>query len=238
MLQNAKSSSSDGKTDNGSGYGGAFQPFRASANLSSTQTRAESTPKIISGSSNGRQKSQEMAVADSSTPSTTTAERRKKKPYKELTLEEKVQLIRLAEENAGMSQASIAERYSIAKSNVCRILQRKQEYLRAYECAGFAGSRKRKLRGDPQQQHHHHQQRHSHQQHASNSSTAPTSLSSEKVECAVSGSTIRNDAESARFQVSNNQLVCAARATAPNAPMRTGTIIQRGNRFQFIRSFT
>ncbi|VDO78089.1 unnamed protein product, partial [Onchocerca flexuosa] len=93
----------------------------------------------------------EMAV-DSSTPSTTTTERRKKKPYKELTLEEKVQLIRLAEENAGMSQASIAERYSIAKSNVCRILQRKHEYLRAYEWAGFAGSRKRKLRGDPQQQ--------------------------------------------------------------------------------------
>lgn len=77
-------------------------------------------------------------------------ERRKKKPYKELTLEEKVQLIRLAEENAGMSQASIAERYAIAKSNVCRILQRKHEYLRAYESAGFAGSRKRKLRGDPE----------------------------------------------------------------------------------------
>uniref|UniRef100_A0A1I7XKI3 Aa_trans domain-containing protein n=1 Tax=Heterorhabditis bacteriophora TaxID=37862 RepID=A0A1I7XKI3_HETBA len=74
-------------------------------------------------------------------------ERRKKKPYKELTLQEKVQLIRLAEENAGMSQASIAERYSIAKSNVCRILQRKKEYLSAYESAGFAGSRKRKLKG-------------------------------------------------------------------------------------------
>uniref|UniRef100_A0A1I7XW53 HTH psq-type domain-containing protein n=1 Tax=Steinernema glaseri TaxID=37863 RepID=A0A1I7XW53_9BILA len=72
--------------------------------------------------------------------------RRKKKPYKELTLEEKVQLIRLAEENSGMSQASIAERYAIAKSNVCRILQRKAEYLRAFET--FAGSRKRKLRGD------------------------------------------------------------------------------------------
>uniref|UniRef100_A0A0R3S2Y9 HTH psq-type domain-containing protein n=1 Tax=Elaeophora elaphi TaxID=1147741 RepID=A0A0R3S2Y9_9BILA len=99
-----------------------------------------------------------MAV-DSSTPTTTTTERRKKKPYKELTLEEKVQLIRLAEENAGMSQASIAERYSIAKSNVCRILQRKHEYLRAYEWAGFAGSRKRKLRGDPQ--HHHSQQQQS-----------------------------------------------------------------------------
>lgn len=75
-------------------------------------------------------------------------ERRKKKPYKELTLEEKVQLIRMAEENTSMSQASIAERYSIAKSNVCRILQRKHEYIRAYESAGFAGSRKRKLRSD------------------------------------------------------------------------------------------
>ncbi|KAK0417816.1 hypothetical protein QR680_013229 [Steinernema hermaphroditum] len=75
-----------------------------------------------------------------------TPGRRKKKPYKELTLEEKVQLIRLAEENSGMSQASIAERYAIAKSNVCRILQRKAEYLRAFET--FAGSRKRKLRGD------------------------------------------------------------------------------------------
>ncbi|CEF64728.1 Zinc finger, C2H2 domain and DNA binding HTH domain, Psq-type and Homeodomain-like-containing protein [Strongyloides ratti] len=75
-------------------------------------------------------------------------ERRKKKPYKELTLEEKVQLIRLAEENSGLSQASIAEKYTIAKSNVCRILQRKHEYIRAYESAGFAGSRKRKLRGD------------------------------------------------------------------------------------------
>uniref|UniRef100_A0A0K0F082 C2H2-type domain-containing protein n=1 Tax=Strongyloides venezuelensis TaxID=75913 RepID=A0A0K0F082_STRVS len=93
----------------------------------------------------------------SPTPTTITAttvsginepERRKKKPYKELTLEEKVQLIRLAEENSGLSQASIAEKYTIAKSNVCRILQRKHEYIRAYESAGFAGSRKRKLRGD------------------------------------------------------------------------------------------
>ncbi|KAL6725369.1 hypothetical protein Aduo_007425 [Ancylostoma duodenale] len=73
-------------------------------------------------------------------------ERRKKKPYKELTLQEKVQLIRLAEENSGMSQAAIAERYTIAKSNVCRILQRKKEYLMAYESAGYAGSRKRKLK--------------------------------------------------------------------------------------------
>ncbi|TKR68174.1 hypothetical protein L596_024190 [Steinernema carpocapsae] len=81
-----------------------------------------------------------------SASSESSPNRRKKKPYKELTLEEKVQLIRLAEENSGMSQASIAERYAIAKSNVCRILQRKAEYLRAFET--FAGSRKRKLRGD------------------------------------------------------------------------------------------
>ncbi|MFH4979617.1 hypothetical protein AB6A40_006326 [Gnathostoma spinigerum] len=85
--------------------------------------------------------------------STTEKERRKKKPYKELTLEEKVELIRMAEENSGMSQASIAEKYAIAKSNVCRILQRKQEYLRAFESAGFAGSRKRKLRREPDMQH-------------------------------------------------------------------------------------
>ncbi|CAD6188654.1 unnamed protein product [Caenorhabditis auriculariae] len=46
---------------------------------------------------------------------------RKKKPYKELTLEQKVELIRLAETNSALSQASIADRYAIAKSNVCRI---------------------------------------------------------------------------------------------------------------------
>ncbi|PIO54361.1 CENP-B DNA-binding domain protein, partial [Teladorsagia circumcincta] len=81
-----------------------------------------------------------------STTEANDQERRKKKPYKELTLQEKVQLIRLAEENSGMSQAAIAERYTIAKSNVCRILQRKKEYLMAYESAGYAGSRKRKLK--------------------------------------------------------------------------------------------
>ncbi|KAI3418872.1 hypothetical protein GPALN_007972 [Globodera pallida] len=74
---------------------------------------------------------------------------KKKKPYKELTLEEKVELIRLAERCSNLSQASIAERYAIAKSNVCRILQRKDEYIMALESAGFAGSRKRKLRAVP-----------------------------------------------------------------------------------------
>uniref|UniRef100_A0A915DPB6 C2H2-type domain-containing protein n=1 Tax=Ditylenchus dipsaci TaxID=166011 RepID=A0A915DPB6_9BILA len=43
--------------------------------------------------------------------------RRKKKPYKELTLEEKVTLIKLAERNTNLSQATIAEKYCIAKSN-------------------------------------------------------------------------------------------------------------------------
>ncbi|WKY01452.1 hypothetical protein Q1695_015446 [Nippostrongylus brasiliensis] len=86
------------------------------------------------------------AAAEPSTDAGSDHERRKKKPYKELTLHEKVQLIRLAEENSGMSQAAIAERYTIAKSNVCRILQRKKEYLTAYESAGYAGSRKRKLK--------------------------------------------------------------------------------------------
>uniref|UniRef100_A0AC34Q612 HTH psq-type domain-containing protein n=1 Tax=Panagrolaimus sp. JU765 TaxID=591449 RepID=A0AC34Q612_9BILA len=94
------------------------------------------------------QNSPESAASPTSRLSTETTTKRKKKPYKELTLEEKVCLIKLAEENNCMSQASIAERYSIAKSNVCRILQRKQEYLRAFESAGFAGTRKRKLRKD------------------------------------------------------------------------------------------
>lgn len=156
---------SGGGSSGGGATGGAFQPVkpRSMGNLSPTALCVESTTKtdgttVVAA----RCHIDEMAV-DSSTPTTTTTERRKKKPYKELTLEEKVQLIRLAEENAGMSQASIAERYSIAKSNVCRILQRKHEYLRAYGWAGFAGSRKRKLRGDPQQ-HHPHQQQHNHQQ--------------------------------------------------------------------------
>uniref|UniRef100_A0A1I7S7N3 HTH psq-type domain-containing protein n=1 Tax=Bursaphelenchus xylophilus TaxID=6326 RepID=A0A1I7S7N3_BURXY len=86
-----------------------------------------------------------MALVDIATP-LSSPERRKKKPYKELTLAEKVELIRLAENNSNLSQASIAELYEIAKSNVCRILQRKTEYLRAFESAKFAGSRKRKLR--------------------------------------------------------------------------------------------
>ena len=71
---------------------------------------------------------------------------RKKKPYKELTLEGKIELIRLAQTNPGLSQAAIAERYGIAKSNVCRVLQRRAEYLHAFESQRFAGSRKRKLR--------------------------------------------------------------------------------------------
>nr|CAD2167516.1 unnamed protein product [Meloidogyne enterolobii] len=58
-------------------------------------------------------------------PTTNMPKKKKKKPYKELTLEQKVELIRLAERCTNLSQASIAERYAIAKSNVCRILQRK-----------------------------------------------------------------------------------------------------------------
>ncbi|CAI4230718.1 unnamed protein product [Auanema sp. JU1783] len=90
----------------------------------------------------------ESKLTHSTNSSAPSSEPRKKKPYKELTLEEKVQLIRLAEDNAGLSQAAIAERYKIAKSNVCRILQRKSEYLTAYESAGFAGNRKRKLKAE------------------------------------------------------------------------------------------
>lgn len=73
---------------------------------------------------------------------------KRKKPYNELTLEEKVQLIRTAELNPTMSQAVIAEMYKIAKSNVCRILQRKHEYVRAFESSCYDGTRKRKLRTD------------------------------------------------------------------------------------------
>ncbi|CAG9535213.1 unnamed protein product [Cercopithifilaria johnstoni] len=163
-------STGDGSTSDGGG-GGAFQPVkpRSMGNLSPMALCVESTTKTDETTVvMARHHIDEMAV-DSSTPTTTTTERRKKKPYKELTLEEKVQLIRLAEENAGMSQASIAERYSIAKSNVCRILQRKHEYLRAYEWAGFAGSRKRKLRGDPQHDPHH--PHHEHQQQQSRGNT-------------------------------------------------------------------
>ncbi|GMS89243.1 hypothetical protein PENTCL1PPCAC_11418 [Pristionchus entomophagus] len=83
---------------------------------------------------------------DQSSPNENRPHRPLKKPYKELNLAEKVELIRLAEDNVGLSQATIAERYSIAKSNVCRILQRKREYLKAFESSGFAASRKRKLK--------------------------------------------------------------------------------------------
>ena len=69
-----------------------------------------------------------------------------KKAYKELNLDEKISLIRLAEANPRMSQAQLARQYEIAKSNVCRILKRKYEYLAAYESWNFSGERKRKLR--------------------------------------------------------------------------------------------
>lgn len=69
-----------------------------------------------------------------------------KKPYKELTLVEKVELIKLAERQPGLSQAAIAERYEIAKSNVCRILQRRTEYLTAFESDCYGAHRKRKLK--------------------------------------------------------------------------------------------
>lgn len=69
-----------------------------------------------------------------------------KKPYKELTLVEKVELIRLAERHPTLSQAAIAEKYEIAKSNVCRILQRRREYLDAYASDCYGAHRKRKLR--------------------------------------------------------------------------------------------
>jgi hypothetical protein len=91
-------------------------------------------------------------MAEEGFPVKVVGQKRRKKPYKELTLDEKVQLIRLAERCSNLSQANIAERYEIAKSNVCRILQRKDEYIRALESAGFSGSRKRKLRTIPEEE--------------------------------------------------------------------------------------
>ncbi|KAK6050640.1 CENP-B DNA-binding domain protein [Cooperia oncophora] len=112
-----------------------MESHRAAAAPSTAPTAAATTPVDVT-----------TVTEATNAADTNDQERRKKKPYKELTLQEKVQLIRLAEENSGMSQAAIAERYTIAKSNVCRILQRKKEYLMAYESAGYAGSRKRKLK--------------------------------------------------------------------------------------------
>lgn len=225
MLQNAKSSTNTNNNANNEdvGGGGAFQPFkpRTAGHVSPAEACVESTTKT--DESDGKLNVEETAV-DSSTPSTTTTERRKKKPYKELTLEEKVQLIRLAEENAGMSQASIAERYSIAKSNVCRILQRKHEYLRAYECAGFAGSRKRKLRGDPQQQ-------------QGSDSTSSGSFRAVRMESAVNCGAPCNRTSCAKLEAAGSQLTCGGRVANSRliAPQRTTTIIQRGNTFSFLK---
>lgn len=78
--------------------------------------------------------------------STDVNSNKQKKAYKELNLGEKVTLIRMAEEKPWMSQAHLAGIFDIAKSNVCRILKRKQEYLTAYESWQFSGERKRKIR--------------------------------------------------------------------------------------------
>ncbi|VDK86457.1 unnamed protein product [Litomosoides sigmodontis] len=221
----------------GGGGGGAFQPVkpRSVGNLSPTALRVESTTTTTTTTTDdeaaaavvGRCHIDEMAV-DSSTPTTTTAERRKKKPYKELTLEEKVQLIRLAEENAGMSQASIAERYSIAKSNVCRILQRKHEYLRAYEWAGFAGSRKRKLRGDPQQ---HHPQQQQHQQSRGNarnfSEFRSLKMANVAANCTVPYNHSTNHMELTTLSGATERSTTDSHLIAPQRP--TTIIHQRGN---------
>ena len=89
-----------------------------------------------------------LVVVDETMPDATfpISVRSRKKPYKELTLEEKVNLIRLAENNPQLSQAAIAEHYKIAKSNVCRILQRRHEYLAAFHSDLYTVDRKRKLR--------------------------------------------------------------------------------------------
>lgn len=113
--------------------------------LNNGNTFAEGNCDALSGNQNAMH-NQHHDASETDMHHGAAPEKRKKKPYKELTLEEKVELIRLAERCTNLSQASIAERYAIAKSNVCRILQRREEYVRALESAGFAGSRKRKLR--------------------------------------------------------------------------------------------
>ncbi|KAM3723048.1 Zinc finger protein [Dirofilaria immitis] len=223
-----------GSTNNsGSGDGGgAFQPVkpRARANLSPIALCVESTTTKTDESVMVRRHHIDEMAVDSSTPSITTIERRKKKPYKELTLEEKVQLIRLAEENAGMSQASIAERYSIAKSNVCRILQRKHEYLRAYEWAGFAGSRKRKLRGDPQQQQHHHHNHHHHQNQQSRASTRDyNNFQTLKMTNTTNYTVSHNHPTSYMELATSNSIEGATNDNSLIAPQCPTTIIQRGN---------
>ncbi|MCP9258233.1 putative zinc finger protein C06E1.8 [Dirofilaria immitis] len=139
-------------------------------------------------------------------------------------------LIRLAEENAGMSQASIAERYSIAKSNVCRILQRKHEYLRAYEWAGFAGSRKRKLRGDPQQQQHHHHNHHHHQNQQSRASTRDyNNFQTLKMTNTTNYTVSHNHPTSYMELATSNSIEGATNDNSLIAPQCPTTIIQRGN---------
>lgn len=69
-----------------------------------------------------------------------------KKPYKELNLAEKVALIEMAEGNPGLSQAELARAFGIAKSNVCRVLKRRAEYVSVFRSETFSGARKRKLR--------------------------------------------------------------------------------------------
>ncbi|EFO24493.1 CENP-B N-terminal DNA-binding domain-containing protein [Loa loa] len=193
----------------GCGGGGAFQPVkpRSMGNSSPVALCVESTTKTDESVVVARRYIDEMAV-DSSTPTTTTTERRKKSLIK-------------TEENAGMSQASIAERYSIAKSNVCRILQRKHEYLRAYEWAGFAGSRKRKLRGDPQQHHHHQQSRGS----TRDFNNFQTLKMTNTTNCTISHNHPTNYVEMATSSSTEQ-------ATDDNHPIvlqRPTTIIQRGN---------
>lgn len=235
---NDNNSEIDGDVD---GDGNIFQTVQlcSTTKMSPVATNVESTttktnqPTREALSTTTKRRNVDETVVDSSTPTTTTIERRKKKPYKELTLEEKVQLIRLAEDNAGMSQASIAERYSIAKSNVCRILQRKHEYLRAYECAGFAGSRKRKLRGDPQHHHQHLVQQHQYlncQRHEN--LTFPSNFQILKTSNSKNQNVFYDRSNGYTKLVTSDSSSNTERLTTDNrllAPQYTAAVIQSGN---------
>ena len=54
----------------------------------------------------------------------------------ELTLKEKYDLIKKAEQNPGMSSRSLADLYKCGKTQVCNILKKKGSIVESYECNG------------------------------------------------------------------------------------------------------
>ena len=68
----------------------------------------------------------------------------KRKPYKELTLAEKVELIKAS---SGTSQRKLAEQFGCGKTQVSNILKRKAEYMTAYTDNQRTDSKRPCLRG-------------------------------------------------------------------------------------------